>query len=916
MEFQETISLQTEEVANEMHPIEKKFGEELFNNGSCQVLSRSALQSDFIIYHEQLNTARQVRIDIHENGRITPYIDNELTDWDRYTYCALLQLEKESATFETEAHVEHKQYTREGMILRVLEERRQKAKNADYKIQWADNIYGDHVLINEKGTRYKLFLRDFENETGYSDSQDSRINKLGTTKHIMFAFNKLKENKSLYKRLGKDYPFVEIFLDPLNEYKISWYYPHAMRSETERLIKKYFGSLSFIEPRQSKEFVGFLKEADQYPEITIRPEVKEKIERAFETDMLEHLAQREQLNFSQINANLFPYQKEGVRFATFKRSAIIADEMGLGKTMQAFVAAIMKKQILGFQRTLIVCPASLKAQWKKEIEKFTNEKAEIIEGIPEERAIRYQKSPCFFLIVNYETVLRDQQAINRTDIDFLILDEAQRVKNYATLTASAIKNLERKHILVITGTPIENRLIDIFSIMGIIDPHFLGPLWEFSYQHCLFDPSKHNKINGYYHLDQLREQLQKVLLRREKRNVINQLPNIQEHTITTELSDYQRELHGSYSRGLSSILRKRFLTQFDMQRIMLLLTNMRMVCDSSYLIDEESNESPKLDELTYMLTEKLDVKHTTRKIIIFSEWVKVHKLIKQVLLKNNVKFVELNGTIPVKHRGELISKFENDPDCKVFLSTEAGGSGLNLQVADILINFELPWNPAKKNQRIGRIDRIGQKSENLTIYNFISRNSIEEQIAAGLIVKQNLFEGVLDGQSVTNFVDFSSKGRGQFIDQLKALMDGFQTPEAEKEEIEEEIRDVLPTDSSETEDNIQAELQPATSENTKEEIQIETTANREASNQSTPQKDSQQPETQERTGIVQKAPEKQPENAPSKAKQYEQVLNSGLDFLSGLMKMSTGKDVGIEGKSVEINEETGEITMKFKMPIM
>ncbi|MFO7863697.1 MAG: DEAD/DEAH box helicase, partial [Salinivirgaceae bacterium] len=705
MEFQDILTQQTKAVAEEMHPIEKKFGEVLFNNGSCQVLSQSASVSDFIIYLERLNTTRRVLLESNSKGWFTPYVDKELVDWNRYAYCALLQLEKECVNFEADAHIEHKQYTREGMIHRVLEERRQKASNAEYKIQWADNIFGDHVLTNEKGTRYTIFLRDFENEVGYSDSQDSYINKLGTTKHIMFAFSKLKGNKLLYNRLSKTFPFVEVYLDPLNEYKITWHYPHTLNPETGQLITKFFGTQSFIEPEKNKEFIGFLKAAEFFPGIKIRPEVKEKIERAFESDMLTHLAQTEKLDFSAINAELFPYQKEGVHFATFKRGAIIADEMGLGKTMQAFTAAIMKKKILGFQRTLIVCPASLKSQWKKEIEKFTGENAEIIEGTPEERAIRYRKSPCYFLIVNYETVLRDQRAINRTHIDFLILDEAQRVKNYATLTAAAIKNLERKHILVITGTPIENRLIDIFSIMSIIDPHFLGPLWEFSYQHCLFDPTKHNKINGYYNLEQLREELQKVLLRREKRNVIEQLPNIQEHTITTELSDYQKELHGSYSRGLSQVLHKRFLTQFDMQRIMLLLTSMRMVCDSSYLIDEESNDSPKLEELTYMLTEKLDIEHSNRKIIIFSEWVKVHKLLKQVLLKNNVKFVELNGTIPVKHRGELISKFENDPDCKVFLSTEAGGSGLNLQVADILINFELPWNPAKKNQRIGRIDR-------------------------------------------------------------------------------------------------------------------------------------------------------------------------------------------------------------------
>jgi superfamily II DNA/RNA helicase len=221
---------------------------------------------------------------------------------------------------------------------------------------------------------------------------------------------------------------------------------------------------------------------------------------------------------------------------------------------------------------------------------------------------------------------------------------------------------------------------------------------------------------------------------------------------------------------MAQILRKKFLTPFDLKRLQLLLANMRMVCDSTYLIDEETNDSPKLDELKYILLEKLDVKNSEKKIIIFSEWVKVHKLIGAMLRENNIGFVELNGKVPVNLRGELIRKFESNPHCKVFLSTEAGGARLNLQVADTLINFELPWNPAKKNQRIGRIDRLGQKNTKLTIFNFITQNSIEQQIASGLLVKQNLFDGVLGGSSTTNYVDFSNKGRSQFIQQLEEFV--------------------------------------------------------------------------------------------------------------------------------------------------
>ncbi len=224
------------------------------------------------------------------------------------------------------------------------------------------------------------------------------------------------------------------------------------------------------------------------------------------------------------------------------------------------------------------------------------------------------------------------------------------------------------------------------------------------------------------------------------------------------------EYDTSYTRGIATIIRKKFLTPYELQKLQLLLASMRMVCDSTYLIDDQTNESPKFDELKYILLEKLDVCNSDRKIIIFSEWVKVHKLTGQILRENNIGFAELKGSVPVKLRGELIRKFETNPHCKIFLSTEASGSGLNLQVANTLINFELPWNPAKKNQRIGSIDRLGQKSSKLTIFNFITRNSIEQQIASGLLVKQSLFDGVLDSSKNTNLVDFSTKGRSQFIE--------------------------------------------------------------------------------------------------------------------------------------------------------
>ncbi|MDR1891767.1 MAG: DEAD/DEAH box helicase [Oscillospiraceae bacterium] len=885
------LELIKKEVLSRLSGEEIACGEALFNNCDCQILSQSAVSVDFLVNTSDKAEAVEYSLQIHENpdgiAGFTPKIGGKPLEWDRNSYACLLQYEQELCILNPKEKIEHKKYSRQGMIRRVLDERRQKAEKASYRIQWADNIYGDHLLFNEHNVRYKVFLRDFEAETGYSDSWDSKLNKLGTTKHIMYTFGELKKNRVLFDRLDKTFPFIEIFCDPLNEYKICWFYPYPLPSNAQNLIGRYFKNQKSIENDETeiKGFLDFITDAQDIETICVRPEVKEKVERAFEQSLLKELAHSYTPDYSPVKTELFPYQKEGAEFVLFKKAAIIADEMGLGKTVQALTAAVLKKQVFGFAKTLIVCPATLKSQWKKEIEKFTDEKALVVTGTPKEREAQYQNGGYYFFIVNYETILRDNLAINKAGMDFLILDEAQKVKNFETKTSSAIKRLAAKHTLVITGTPIENRLIDIFSIVSVIDPYFFGPLWEFSYQHCLFDPERINKINGYYNLQNLNKMLSDILIRREKRNVLDQLPNVSQIDIPVELSPEQAEYHASYAKGIASLLRKKFLTAYDMQKMQLLLCNMRMVCDSTYLIDEETNISPKLQELESILFEQLDLKKSDKKIIIFSEWVKTHKLIGRMLRENKVGFIELSGKVPVKLRGDLIKKFESSPECKVFLSTEAGGAGLNLQVADTLINFELPWNPAKKNQRIGRIDRLGQKSSHLTIYNLITQNSIEQQIAVGLLVKQNLFEGVLDDGSKTDYVDFSSKGRSQFIDQLEAFVN--RAPEnPEAEETSSDAQEGFPEpDEGGAEDFVPADMASAGTD---------------------------KPYDREDD-----AKERQPEVVESKTKtaELEQVMKSGMQFLAGLYKMSTGQEMGLENRQVTVNKETGEITMTFKLPV-
>lgn len=412
---------------------------------------------------------------------------------------------------------------------------------------------------------------------------------------------------------------------------------------------------------------------------------------------------------------------------------------------------------------------------------------------------------------------------------------------------------------------IENKLIDLYSIVGFLDPKFLSPLWDFSYQYCYFDEKLKNKITGYYNLKQLKERIKPILLRRTKNEVIKELNNINEITIPVNLHPVQREFHASYAMGVAKIIGKKFKTLYDWQRLNMLLTSMRMVCDSSFLIDPTTNFSPKLIELKDVLLEKLDLPNNERKVIIFSEWTKMNHIIGKFLLENKITFIELNGKVPIKKRQALIKEFESNENIQVFLSTEAGGTGLNLQVADTVINFELPWNPAKKNQRIGRIDRLGQKNKNLTVINFISKDSIEMKIASGLKVKQNLFDNVLNIDSNDDTVDFSDKGRGQFLKELELSMKEFSSTDITREQ------DDLVENIAEQRNELTADERIISEKNQKEQAE--------------------------------------------KIEQLEDVMNKGMEFLSMMFKMSTGKEFNTDKNKIEIDKETGEVLMRFKLDI-
>jgi SNF2 family DNA or RNA helicase len=443
-----------------------------------------------------------------------------------------------------------------------------------------------------------------------------------------------------------------------------------------------------------------------------------------------------------VNAKLYQYQKEGICFAAEKGRCIIADDMGLGKTLQAIAAIELLRKESGVLSALIICPTSLKYQWKSEIEKFTGQEAWVIEGIITKRIEQY-RNDYFYKIVSYNTAINDIKEISDTLPDIVILDEAQRIKNFKTKISRHIKKLKAPYSFVLTGTPLENKLEELYSIVQFTNPYTLGPFYRFIHEHRLTDEK--GKIIGYRDLNKIGEILSGTMIRRRKKDVLLQLPERIDKVLFVTMTEYQSGIHEEYRQHVAKLIikwhRQGFLNEKDRQNLMIFLNMMRMVCDSTFILDQSTRHDTKIGELLNIL-EKVFTEGN-EKVVIFSQWERMTRIVSQELDARNVKFQYLHGGIPGTDRGKLFENFNNDPDCRVFLSTDAGGVGLNLQAASLLINLDIPWNPAVLEQRIGRIYRIGQK-RNVSIINMVSTGTIEHKMLGVLSFKKGLSEGIFD----------------------------------------------------------------------------------------------------------------------------------------------------------------------------
>lgn len=464
--------------------------------------------------------------------------------------------------------------------------------------------------------------------------------------------------------------------------------------------------------------------------------------------------------------HLYSYQEEGVRRILAEGRLVLADDMGLGKTTQAIVASSALLEAGLVARGLLIVPASLKAQWEREWQAVSRSPLRVLEGKAEDRRALYASTRRGFLVTNYEQVVRDFDAIMDWNPELVVLDEAQRIKNWSTRTALTVKRLRPTYRLVLTGTPMENRLDELASIAEWVDDRALEPKWRLIPWHSSFADGKREVI-GARNLDTLRSRLAPVLLRRVRSEVLAQLPRRQDTVIPVEITDEQREAHDELNQPIAKLAAtagRRALQPAEFLRLMSLLATQRVISNGMAQLNFEaiwpdlrtraptpklieSLGTPKLVEMRELVASLAITQK--RKIVVFSQWRRMLELaawaVSDLLAAENLRALFFTGQEGIRRRTQNLVDFHDDPRAAVLFLSDAGGVGLNLQkAANACINLELPWNPAVLEQRIGRIHRLGQKRP-IDVYNLVSRACIEERIAGIVADKRALFRGLFEG---------------------------------------------------------------------------------------------------------------------------------------------------------------------------
>ncbi len=432
---------------------------------------------------------------------------------------------------------------------------------------------------------------------------------------------------------------------------------------------------------------------------------------------------------SSIKADLRPYQTEGVHWLERLRkmylNGILADDMGLGKTVQAIVALTQNRETMK-EPSLVVCPTSLLYNWKEELSRFNGQlKALVIDGIPGQRKKLIEKIDDYDVIItSYSLLQKDIDKYEEWTFAYVVLDEAQHIKNRGTRNAKSVKALNAHHRVILSGTPIENSLDELWSLFDFLMPGFLSSYDRFVEKYIRVAGQEQQK-----NLEYLRKKVAPFILRRMKADVLKDLPPVSELVYHCQLTDVQKELYKSYAASALGELTKLVERDgFDKVQIHVLatLTRLKQICCHPAIFakkEAEPYDSAKYEMLCDLLDTLVEGGHKT---VIFSQYTKMLQIMRNDFEQKGIPFLYLDGAS--KNRLEIVHEFNESKNIPVFLvSLKAGGTGLNLVGADTVIHYDMWWNPAVENQATDRVHRMGQQ-QNVSVYKLVTLNTIEEKI--------------------------------------------------------------------------------------------------------------------------------------------------------------------------------------------
>ncbi|MCI8647280.1 MAG: DEAD/DEAH box helicase family protein [Firmicutes bacterium] len=457
------------------------------------------------------------------------------------------------------------------------------------------------------------------------------------------------------------------------------------------------------------------------------------------------------------------YQKDGFRwFMTLEAlgfGGILADDMGLGKSLQLLSFLYAKKQETGGKPSLIVCPASLVYNWEDEVAKFVPDmKLQIIAGSISERTEKLETwESQDLLITSYDLLKRDVEQYEGKQFFCQVLDEAQNIKNHTTKAAKAVKEIDAQVKFALTGTPIENRLSELWSIFDFLMPGILGSYRSFRSKYEVPIVQKQDELTAR----RLRRMVNPFLMRRLKKDVLKELPDKSETVVYAKLEGEQKEVYRANAQKLLEMI-KGSSPDSGSEKIKILagLTRLRQLCCDPHLLYENyEGEAAKLDTCMELVRTAVSGGH---KILLFSQFTSMLAIIEKALEKEHIACHVLTGATSKERRAELVKAFNQD-DVPIFLiSLKAGGTGLNLTAASIVIHFDPWWNLAAQNQATDRAHRIGQEKE-VNVYKLIAQGTIEEKILKLQETKEELSQKIITEESMA----ISALSREDFMELLK-----------------------------------------------------------------------------------------------------------------------------------------------------